>query len=214
MHILWDWNGTLLDDTPACVASLNIMLSRRGIAPVTMQFFRENFAFPARRFYKLVGMEVPDEEWEDLAREYHRTYLAQDVSLNRDSVEALSRVQRAGAKQSILSALRQDLLQENIERFRLGGYFEYVFGSDNLDGGSKLSRALELFPLIGDDEIVLIGDSLHDKEVADALGIRCVLVSCGSHSYERLAAVAPTAHDLLEAVLMLTESLSRKETIK
>ena len=47
---------------------------------------------------------------------------------------------------------------------------------------------------------VLIGDSLHDKEVADALGARCVLCAQGSHAAWRLRAVAPTGDTLLEAL--------------
>ena len=48
--------------------------------------------------------------------------------------------------------------------------------------------------------VVMIGDALHDKEVADALGIRCVLCAQGSHSAERLRSAAPTGDTLLAAV--------------
>ena len=47
---------------------------------------------------------------------------------------------------------------------------------------------------------VLIGDALHDKEVADALGVRCVLCAQGSHAAWRLRAVAPTGDTLMETL--------------
>lgn len=200
MHIVWDWNGTLLDDTQACVNTLNLMLARRGLGTVTLEYFRDNFAFPARRFYELVGMNVPDSEWDALAQEYHDTYALQPVKLNDQAVAALELVRSSGCRQSILSALRQDKLDADVSRYGLNGYFERVFGSDNLDGASKLDRALELFAFLKGEEVVLIGDALHDKEVADALGVRCVLCSQGGHSHARLAAVAPAAHTLVEAV--------------
>ena len=87
----------------------------------------------------------------------------------------------------------------------LGPYY-CIYGVDNLDGLSKLDRARELLRLITEsckvsaDEVVLIGDSLHDKEVSDSLGVRCVLCSQGSHSFRRLAEVAPTGNTLMEAV--------------
>jgi phosphoglycolate phosphatase len=119
-------------------------------------------------------------------------------------VAALSAVSDSGAKQSIISALRQDLLDAAVkDEYRLGGFFENIYGVDNLDGASKLDRARELLCRIrgeGDGEPVLIGDALHDKEVADALGIRCVLCSQGSHSHYRLERVAPTGSTLMEAV--------------
>lgn len=200
MHIVWDWNGTLLDDTRACVDTLNLMLAKRGLGTVSFEFFRENFAFPARRFYELVGMNVPDSEWDALAQEYHDTYAEQTVKLNDEAVAALERVKAVGVRQSLLSALRQDKLDADIERYGLGGYFDNVYGTDNLDGASKLDRARELFARLGDGEAVMIGDSLHDREVADALGVRSVLCSQGGHSHERLAAVGPTGRTLLEAV--------------
>ena len=34
-HIIWDWNGTLLDDAWLCVEILNEILRRRNEQPVT-----------------------------------------------------------------------------------------------------------------------------------------------------------------------------------
>ena len=67
MTILWDWNGTLLDDTDACVASLNLMLERRGVKPITLEFYRREFAFPVRSFYEKIGVRLEDEDWDRLA---------------------------------------------------------------------------------------------------------------------------------------------------
>ena len=49
-HIIWDWNGTLLDDTEAALATLNIMIAERGGTPIGMPFYLDNFAFPVRPF--------------------------------------------------------------------------------------------------------------------------------------------------------------------
>jgi len=204
-YILWDWNGTLLDDTQAALDTLNVMLTCRGRAPIAMDFYRDNFAFPCRPFYEQIGMNVPDAEWDALAREYHDIYSAQPVKLNAEALAALERVKAAGARQSIISALRQDLLDAVTADLGVAPYMECIYGTDNLDGSSKLDRALELMsriaPKTGEaPDVILIGDALHDKEVADALGIRCVLCAQGSHAGWRLREVAPTGDTLLEAV--------------
>ena len=208
-YVLWDWNGTLLDDTQAALDTLNIMLARRGAKPIAMEFFRDHFAFPCRPFYDTIGMHVADDEWDALAKEYHDLYAEQPKRLNRETIAALEAVKRSGAKQSIISALRQDLLDEVTARMGVAPYMECIYGVDNLDGASKLDRALELLTAItseaprGDCElsnVTLIGDALHDKEVADALGVRCVLCGQGSHASWRLRQVAPTGETLLEAV--------------
>ena len=199
-YILWDWNGTLLDDTQAALDTLNIMLARRGAKPIAMDFYRDHFAFPVKPFYKSIGVCLENEDWDALAREYHDLYAEQPKRLNSETIAALEKVKRTGVKQSIISALRQDLLDEATARFGVAPYMECIYGVDNLDGTSKLDRALELLTRIDNADPVVIGDSLHDKEVADALGVKCVLCGQGSHAAWRLREVAPTGGTLLEAV--------------
>ncbi|MGN0854349.1 MAG: HAD family hydrolase [Kiritimatiellia bacterium] len=201
-YLLWDWNGTLLDDTQACLDALNAMLRKRGVRPITRAYYRAHFAFPVRPFYASIGVKLEEEDWDRLAQEYHDTYHARPLGLNAEARRALELARTLGCRQSIISALRQDLLERATARFGVAPYMEYVYGTDNLDGGSKISRARELLARIRpfDGPIVLIGDALHDKEVADDLGIRCVLFSGGGHSRERLAAVAPTEDSLIACV--------------
>lgn len=208
--ILWDWNGTLLDDLDAEVAALNAMLRRRGRPPVTREFFRRHFAFPARDFYRLVGMDVPDHEWDALAIEYHDSYHREAYALNRGAFAALELAKASGARQSILSALHQRLLEEETARFGVRRYMEHVCGTDNYDGGSKLARARELVGRLGGAaDVVLIGDSIHDREVADAIGARCVLYSGGSHARSRLEGLAPIGNTLEDCVRLANCLLDR-----
>ena len=206
-YILWDWNGTLLDDTQAALDVLNVMLARRGRSPIGMDFYRDNFAFPVRPFYESIGIVLAHEDWDALAREYHDLYAAQPKRLNPEAIAALERVRASGVGQSIISALRQDMLDAVTRAFGVAPYMECVYGTDNLDGASKLVRARELMAKLvaaeGErirSDVVMIGDALHDKEVADALGVRCVLCGQGSHATWRLREVAPTGETLLEAV--------------
>ena len=211
-HILWDWNGTLLDDTQAALDTLNIMLARRGGKPIGMDFYRDNFAFPVKPFYKAIGVCLENEDWDALAQEYHDTYAEQPKRLNPEALAALELAKAEGARQSIISALEQGLLSEITERLGVAKYMDFVYGVDNLDGFGKINRARELAnaithsptrPLSHSPTIVLIGDSLHDKEVADALGVGCILCAQGSHAAWRLAKVAPVAETLPEAVQMV-----------
>ena len=202
-HVIWDWNGTLLDDTQAALDTLNIMLARRGGRPIAMDFYRDHFSFPVKPFYEAIGVRLGDEDWDALAREYHDVYADQPKGLNPEAFAALDYARGRGCRQSIVSALRQDLLDGITRELGVAGYMDFVYGVDNLDGRSKVERARELMSAIGSvEDVVFIGDSLHDKEVADAVGVRCVLCAQGSHAAWRLRAVAPTGETLLGAVRM------------
>ena len=204
-HVVWDWNGTLLDDTDAALGALNAMLGRRGKRPVPKQFYRERFAFPVRPFYSECGFELENEDWASIAVEYHEAYGRGDRKLATGAIEALRSIRANGVGQSLLSALRQDRLEADARSFGVDGFFEFVRGTDNLDGASKTGAALRLARDVraahpGEAvEFVMIGDAIHDKEVADAIGARCVLFSGGSHSAARLEPLAPVFDTLADA---------------
>jgi phosphoglycolate phosphatase len=206
-YLLWDWNGTLLDDTAASVAALNEQLTARNLPPIDIAFYRDHFAFPVRTFYSACGIALEKENWAALAESYHAAYLRQPRRLNRQTLAVLARVRGSGCGQSIISALRQDLLERDVSAFGVDVWMDHVYGTDNLDGASKTARAAELLACLAREGVsaadcVLIGDSLHDKDVADRLGVRCVLCAQGGHAAWRLRAAAPTAETLDEAVTL------------
>lgn len=202
--IFWDWNGTLLDDTAAAVATLNDMLSRRGAPTISEAFYRDNFGFPVRPLYERIGIGSRDDaEWDAVAQEYHDVYARQPRRLNVEALAALDAAHRLGIRQCVLSALRQDLLEAELSRYGIGERFLRVCGADNLYGAGKIERARELAEFAGGaGGVAIVGDSLHDKEVADAIGAKCVLCAQGSHSRWRLekAGAWRTVDTLLEAV--------------
>jgi phosphoglycolate phosphatase len=193
-RLIWDWNGTLLDDVSAAVNALNRMLVSRDASPITVEHYRRRFGFPVRPFYAELGVDLDKWDWDDICEDFHSFVAAEPQRVRPDAAAALGRARELGFRQCVLSALRQDLLENALERNGLRGFFDFVYGVDNLDGASKLDRGRELAAALGPDarDAVLIGDTLHDAEVAKALGVGCVLVSCGHQTPERLAVAGCT----------------------
>ena len=188
-HVVWDWNGTLLDDAQACVNAINILLARRGVACIDMAHYRETFGFPVIDFYRRINFPLEGEDWDSLAREFHGLFLADPtIRLQDGARDVLAQVRRRGLRQSILSASEQGILTRMLADFGIQDYFTEVFGVDNLHGASKmdLGRSLLRKLALPPEHILLVGDTLHDAEVAHALGIRCVLVAQGHQSVPRL----------------------------
>jgi len=210
-YILWDWNGTLLDDTEAALATLNGMLARRGLPSIGMTWFRDNFRFPVRPFYESMGIQVGDDEWDALAREYHEDYLRRPKRLAADARAALELAQAAGVGQCVVSALRQDLLENDVQTYDVGGFFAGLFGTNDLDGASKLAAARQAAATLGGARLAVIGDSRHDREAADAVGGVCVLQSGGTYTRARLEPFGPVADSLTDAVRLALDLLDRSE---
>ena len=195
--IIWDWNGTLLDDVDAAVAALSRMLAKHGLPPVTREFYRANFGFPVRPFYQQVGIDLDRVDWDEICTDFHAFIAAEPQGLQPTSLEALEAARAGGFNQCILSALREDLLQRDTARFGVAPFLTHIFGVDNLDGATKLSRGHDLVAALpAQTKLYFIGDTLHDAEVGAALGADVILVDCGHQTAERLRAtgrpVVPT----------------------
>jgi phosphoglycolate phosphatase len=205
-YIIWDWNGTLLDDVAAAVGALNRMLAVRGVAPVTQDFYRAHFGFPVRQFYAVVGIDLEREDWDRICTDFHQ-FIAEEPNqhLRPDAVAALQHVRDRGGHQSILSALRQDLLLRDTAREGIQEYLDTIYGVDNLDGATKLSRGHDLVEHLRtsglratDQPLFFLGDPLHAAEVGTALGAMPILVDGGHQNGDRLRA---SGHQVVPSLL-------------
>jgi len=189
--LVWDWNGTLLDDTQACVNTLNQLLEARGIATLDVSRYRELFGFPVSDFYRRLGVRLELENWDELAETFHRVFLADPTLRLRVEAQAvLEQVAARGLRQTILSAAEQTMLEQMVVRAGIAQHFAHIVGSDNLHGRSKRDqgRALATTLAVPPGQVLLVGDTLHDADVARELGFHCVLVADGHQSSDRLAA--------------------------
>ncbi len=203
-HILWDWNGTLFDDVVLCADIMNNILCRRNMGKISLEDYKTVFDFPVRNYYEAVGFSnLDDKLFHDLSVEFIEEYEARklEFSLNKNALEILQKINSAGIEQSVLSAYSQQTLEEIVEHFEISKYFVRLAGLDNIYAASKIENGKLLIKKLGlnSGEALMIGDTLHDKEVADEIGADSVLLSTGHQSKERLIkAGVPVIDDLLE----------------
>lgn len=190
-HVIWDWNGTLIDDAALCVAVLNGMLARRGMPPVSLPAYRREFCFPVLHYYRQLGFDLEAETFTAISREYITGYLSgwRACQLHRGARETLQFIGRAGLSQSVLSASHQDPLEAGLRHFGIDACFLHVVGRTDHFAPGKIEQGRDLLSRLpwAPAEILLIGDTLHDAEVAAELGLVCLLVGHGHHSPEVLA---------------------------
>jgi len=204
-HVIWDWNGTLLDDAWLCRDVMNGMLRARGMDELTPARYRALFGFPVVDYYRRVGFDFARESFELLGTEFIRDYERRrgECRLQAGAREVLAGLQAAGLHQSVLSAYRQTTLREAMDHFGLSGCFEQVVGLDDHYAGGKTERGRRLVRDLGvaAEALLLIGDTEHDLDVARDIGAACWLVPSGNHSRERLVAAGGEVLEDLPEVL-------------
>ena len=206
-YIIWDWNGTLLNDIGASLASVNDMLAQRGREPINKDYYKECISVPIIGFYEKV-FDMKNEEYSLIIKQYNEGYLyhLKDVGLTNGAVEALEFFKNNGAKQVIVSSSNNEQVCMNVKKYGIFDYFDAILGSTDYFAGSKIERAkgylLQKNALKG--EILVIGDLAHDAEMADTLGADCILLTSGHEHPQRLRnAEKPLADNLFSVVEML-----------
>jgi len=204
-HIIWDWNGTLLDDAELCVEVMNEVLSARALPPLTATRYAAEFRFPVRDYYQGLGFDFSREPFERVSAAFIEGYSAREASctLRPDAVHTLSGVATRGLRQSVLSASQQTRLEHQARRLGVTAHFDALVGLDDHHAAGKLDVGRAWMKRSGVDprHTVLVGDTDHDVEVAQALGVKCLLVASGHQSPERLSRTGAPVLPSLSALL-------------
>lgn len=200
-HIIWDWNGTLLDDVELCVSIINTLLIKRKLASISVEYYKEIFSFPIIQYYEKLGFDFSRESFESIGTEFILDYEKKrtQCALMADATKTLQHFAHLGLTQSILSASKQNYLLDAVGGYGLKSLFIEINGLDNHYASSKvdIGRAFMARNYLAPNAILLIGDTLHDADVAKALGVECCLVPNGHQSQARLAAGGVTIVDSL-----------------
>ncbi|MCP3998401.1 MAG: HAD family hydrolase [bacterium] len=204
-HVIWDWNGTLVNDLPVVVDAVNVSLAAIGEGPIDADGYRDFYTRPVRVFYeRLLQRSVTDQEWAIIDRTFHKTYVESlhRVELTHDTIAAIQAVAAAGWTQSILSMWWHHDLVPEVVRHGLDGHMLRVDGNTK-DAGETKARLLEihLSNLGSNGASVMVGDATDDAIAALDVGVAAVLYDGGSHHRAELEAIGvPIADSLLHAV--------------
>ena len=203
-HIIWDFNGTLFADIDAGIVSVNTMLKERSLPEIpSVEAYREVFRFPVIDYYRDVGFDFEAEPFDVLAPIWIELYNKNSANapLQEYAKETLEEFKRLGIPQLLLSATEINMLKGQLKTLGITAYFDEIMGLDNIHANSKKAIALDWAEKNPNARPLFIGDSLHDAEVASAVGADCVLVANGHQSRARLEPCGFPVYDSLGDML-------------
>ena len=199
--VAFDWNGTLLSDTQTVVDSSNHFIKALGAKPITLKFYREYFTVPVIDFYEIAGL--------------NRQEVLRNSRLNSEIFHKFYELKvkrlrsRAGARK-VLTWLNQNQIQaviisnhiverinEQLDRLRLLPYISKTIANNQLDEALKSKnkgKKLKTFissKKIKSHEVLVVGDSTEEIEIAKEFGSTSVAITHGHYSTTRLKATKP-----------------------
>lgn len=181
--VIWDFNGTLLDDLQTGIDAVNKMLASRSL-PIILNVddYYEKFGFPIRDYYKRLGFDFSREPYETLAIEWVDNYLelSKNARLREGISELLQKLKEKRIRQIVLSATEQRMLEKQLADLKIIDCFECICGGKDINAHGKLDEARALSEKICGNT-VMVGDTLHDRDAAYEMGTDCILL-CGGHN--------------------------------
>jgi len=190
--LVFDFNGTIVDDVERCLDLLNQMLVARHHPIVSKDQYLEIFTFPIIEYYKKAGFAFKPEGEDDftaLAKWFTKQYVDRfsSLSLYSDVLDVLSYFKNK-KRLVLLSATKKDLLIDECKTLGICSYFSDILGIKDIYAHSKSEVAKKYFldNNISRNSALFIGDTLHDVEVAKEVGADSLLIYRGHQSKERL----------------------------
>lgn len=201
-HILWDWNGTLLDDVAISIDCVNILLESLNLQKTDLEEYYEMMEIPMKKYYENLFLSRKTSlKYEVCTENFQKNYpkLIRNASLMPGSIEILEFFKENGAKQFIVSSFEKTRLNEYVKLFGISSFFEEISGDDDIHVGNKSARAIGLIEGIERGKILYIGDSQADFITAEDVGCDCVLICKGHQSKSVLEKFGcPVIEDLSE----------------
>jgi len=190
--IIWDYNGTLLNDIEIGIESINLMLSKRNLPLLTNESYRDVFTFPVKDYYEKVGFDFQKEDWDLTAHEFIANYTKRlpHSDIFPEARILLDLFKKQDKKQFILSAMEMKMLKDSTQELNIQEFFDEISGINDIYASSKVENGKNLFKKhkLKAEEVCLFGDTTHDYEVAQSLGCHCYLIASGHQSYKKLKA--------------------------
>ena len=208
-HLIWDFNGTILDDVDACIRSANMLLTAYNLPTLhSREEYKRYFGFPIIDYYRRLGFDFDRIPYDVLAPEWVGYYLenVKGAPLCPAVTVAFDRAKAAGLSQWVLSATEQEMLTRQITDLGILDRFDGILGMDTIHAHSKEAIAVAWRESHPDARALMLGDTDHDATVAKTMGADCILLTTGHQSRAVLEkcqciAVVDSAEDALELIL-------------
>jgi phosphoglycolate phosphatase len=187
-NIIFDWCGTLVNDLEAVWKATNQTFEKSGVAPLSLESFRQEFSLPFRPFYERY---TPHIEAAQLEEWYLQAFDAEQGSIEpfAHSKAFLDYCQQQNIATFILSSIHASHFEKHLSLTGFESYFRETYVGVH-DKRQKIHSLLETHQL-SPGETLFVGDMQHDIDAAKHGKTRSCGVLTGFNSLQQLEASEP-----------------------
>lgn len=194
--VVFDWNGTLLSDTKACMDTDNYVIKSFGGNPVNLKVYRETIIIPSNNFYAQHGIEMERliKQSKKVGQVFHLFYekRVKKCRSRKGAKQILKWLDSKSINSLILSNHTVEGISFQLKRLKINDYIKEVLANNELNTSmrtrNKFEKLQDYINKTGynKNEILIVGDSPEESEIAKRLGIKSILITEGYYSTSRL----------------------------
>lgn len=197
--IAWDFDGTLVDSRPLIEAGMTHALDALGQPHSVMATWLLQVGLPVevgiRNTFGTLGIDYDTvlKAYRSFGHVEHE-YLLQPFE---GIPELLAELQGRGVRMGIATSKRTIPLRRQMAQIGWGALFDPIITPDDVTHGKPHPETLELLQTItglGPNDLLMVGDTPFDLDMARAAGVPSLAVGHGFYSQEALAACGPRAY--------------------
>lgn len=182
--VVFDLDGTLIDSLPSLTKAANVLLERRGLAPLAAETVSGFIGRGERVFLErlIAATELDPDEFDALLAEYIPIYemAARETLLMPGVVDALDALKDDGVLLGLVTNKPRAPLVPTLETVALTHYFDIILAGDDLERRKPDPEPLyEAIRRLGAERCIYVGDSEVDAETAERAGQVFVLYTEG-----------------------------------
>ena len=204
---IFDLDGTLINSTGVWNKVDEDFFNRRNvIMPPEFPQVIKTHTLMSGAVYIKDRLSLPESP-EDIVKEWHDAAVYayhNDVRIKPYVKELLELLKNSyGYKIGLATSNTHELYDQCLINNGIYDYFDDVRGLKDMNAGSKVDNARIWLNSTNykNNEVLMIGDTAHDSEVAKALGIDCLLVARGDQHKDTLLKTGYKVFDSLKEVI-------------
>lgn len=209
--VIFDWDGTIVENTDLWYVSLNKTLEEFGMQAISLDKFTTPIGhMTAQKLSALFG--VPEGKRIEMIDSWVNNYeeLREHVKVVTGIKDFIAKLKKDGYKIGVVTGGGKERVRREIKEFKMNDFFSAIITRDEAvhdkpdPAGLKLAAGkLNLNP----EECVYIGDMDVDIMAAKNCGMFSVAVSWGSHDMDELRMLNP--HHVVNDLNELYEAIKK-----
>ena len=194
MLVVFDLDGTLIDSTHPLLESHKAAWKSVGLKSPPKEDILSLTGLPLIEIMQKLG---PDQDPMALAEVYSQAYVR--ASRHECLFEGISDLLARPFRAAVATGKSQRGADRVVRQFGFENRFEVVLGGNSVSKPKPNPDLLfSIMKKTGTENIVMIGDTTYDLEMAHAAGVRGIGVSWGHHPPEILQKWAPVVNSVKE----------------